>query len=70
MIVRRASEAAFEPPCFTSRCLLTDVRQAVVKLDHRAGRALEGVARRVVIPPAVSTLGAALVVVGPHCIVK
>jgi len=45
-------------------CLLTDVHQAVVRLDYGAGRAPEGVAR-VVIPPAVALSGASPVV-GPH----
>jgi hypothetical protein len=49
--------------------LLADVHQAVVKLDQATGRAPDGVACRIVVPPAVAVPRAAPVV-GPDCVVR
>src|SRR6266481_921485 len=62
-------EAVFQPPRPDLRCLLADVHQAVVKLDHGTGRALDGVAGCVAIPPTVAVPGATRVI-GAHCVVR
>ena len=49
--------------------LLANVHLSVVKLDRATGRAADGVARLVVIPPAVTVPGDARVV-GSHRVVR
>ena len=56
-------------PALSLGCLLADVHLAVVKLDRATRLALDGIARRVVIPPAIAVPRATRVV-GRHCIVR
>lgn len=63
------SEAALEPPRFDLGCLLTEVHLCIVELDQTSGRALDAIARRVIIPPTV-TIPWPVGVVGPHGVVR
>ena len=56
-------------PALSLGCLLADVHLAVVKLDLATRLALDGIARHVIIPPAI-TVPQATRVVGRHCIVR
>src|SRR5215468_4724325 len=63
------SEAALEPPRFISRMLTGRCHLSVVKLGHGTGLANDGVARPVVIPPAVAIRRAARAA-GSYCVVR
>src|SRR5712672_1611395 len=68
-VSRRAPRRLWSRLVSSLVCSLAGVHLSVVKLGHGTGLAPDGIARLVVIPPAVDVPRAARVV-GPHCVVR